>query len=285
MSKFYSVCMFVVCIILLLATPVMAAGGEAGGAAPVLRFGVGARAFAMGGAYTAVADDATAVYWNPAGLAMMDAPTLSAMHSELFVGTTYDYLGYALPLKSGGFGLNYLNLSTPGIITSSGEESASNSVVYCGYGVNMNGWRFGLTGKFVQETLPTAQGSGWGLDVGFLKAFDDFQVGFTARDVVGSGIVWSTGLTENPPIDYRLGLSYRREKILLSMEYEVSDFASKHFGFEYSLNDYVKLRAGLYNEDLTAGVGLTKGNWAFDYAYCAGDLGNTHRLSFNVKFQ
>jgi len=58
--------------------------------------GAGARALAMGGAYTAVADDITAGYWNPAGLVHNTFKYASFMHSERFGGLiTYDYLAYS----------------------------------------------------------------------------------------------------------------------------------------------------------------------------------------------
>jgi hypothetical protein len=59
--------------------------------------GAGARALGMGGAFCAVADDATAAYWNPAGLARISGRQVQLMHSERFGGLIrYDYLAYAV---------------------------------------------------------------------------------------------------------------------------------------------------------------------------------------------
>lgn len=58
--------------------------------------GAGARALAMGGAFSAVADDITAAYWNPAGLSSVRTRSAAFMHSERFGGLiTYDYLAYS----------------------------------------------------------------------------------------------------------------------------------------------------------------------------------------------
>ena len=63
--------------------------------------GVGTRAQGMGGAFVAVADDASAVYWNPAGLAtgstfnFQVADTEGPMGSGLFVGVTLPVLGFS----------------------------------------------------------------------------------------------------------------------------------------------------------------------------------------------
>ena len=288
--KHYLISLLLLC---LFTAPVMAEEkGTAGGAAPVLRFGVGARAFAMGGAYASVVDDASAVYWNLGGLANLETATFTAMHSELFAGTKYDYLGWATPLQNGTIGLNYLSLATPGIIATDGtEHSASVRVLYLGYGQEINGWRLGITGKYLEESvLESAGGSAgtaWSLDFGVQKDLNrNFKVGLVLQDLIGSKIKWGTGYEEDIPLNYRLGLGYLKDNFLITMETEQAlDYSVNHFGLEYSLNEFVKLRTGLRNADLTAGVGLAKGMWGFDYAYCAGDLENTHRLSFTVAFK
>jgi hypothetical protein len=65
-----------------------------------LNIGAGARGLAMGGAQIASANDATAGYWNPAGLVnVKDYPSLSLMHAEYFAGIgKYDYASMAIPL-------------------------------------------------------------------------------------------------------------------------------------------------------------------------------------------
>ena len=60
--------------------------------ASFLNIGVGARALGMGGAYTALADDANALYWNPAGLSKLEQREFTASHAEMFASTRLDFL-------------------------------------------------------------------------------------------------------------------------------------------------------------------------------------------------
>ena len=63
-----------------------------------LSLGVGGRALGMGGASVAVANDITAGYWNPAGLAHMNYPQISLMHEEHFGSlVNYNYAAVAIP--------------------------------------------------------------------------------------------------------------------------------------------------------------------------------------------
>ena len=65
--------------------------------------GGGARALGMGSAFVAVADDATAAFWNPAGLVNLERPQVIAMHSERFGDLVdRDYASYARPLGGSG---------------------------------------------------------------------------------------------------------------------------------------------------------------------------------------
>ncbi|HEY3875408.1 MAG TPA: PorV/PorQ family protein [Candidatus Kapabacteria bacterium] len=66
-----------------------------------LELGVGARSLALGGAGAAISEDATAGYWNPAGLNMIKFPSVTAMHETRFDGTvSYDYGAFATPLSA-----------------------------------------------------------------------------------------------------------------------------------------------------------------------------------------
>src|SRR5262245_19449958 len=77
-----------------------------------LRIGVGARALGMGSAFVGLADDGTAAYWNPAGLATLERREVTAMHAEQFGSIVqYDFLSYVMPIGSPGGAKHGLGIS------------------------------------------------------------------------------------------------------------------------------------------------------------------------------
>jgi len=67
-------------------------------AAAFLEIGVGARAMAMGGSYVAVANDPTALYYNPAGIVWIENIQIELMHNKWLVDTNYEFFGLTMPL-------------------------------------------------------------------------------------------------------------------------------------------------------------------------------------------
>ena len=94
--------------------------------AAFLDLGAGARAPGMGDAFTALADDAYAIHYNPAGLAQLDRPQFSAAYSKLYLGLSdgsdlgTSELMYAHPLaggKNGVLGFGWERFSLSGLYT------------------------------------------------------------------------------------------------------------------------------------------------------------------------
>ena len=102
-----------------------------------LRIGIGARAFGMGNAQAAVADDVTAGYWNPAGLAQQSRlvyPEVSLMHASYFADISqYNYIGFTMPVDSSGsrrFGITLIRLGTDDIPNTLKLVQADGSIDY-----------------------------------------------------------------------------------------------------------------------------------------------------------
>jgi long-subunit fatty acid transport protein len=72
-----------------------------------LKIGVGARATGLGEAFVAVANDPTAIYWNPAGLASMQRQELSISHLDWPADVNYEHLAYVMPVRRLGGALAF----------------------------------------------------------------------------------------------------------------------------------------------------------------------------------
>jgi long-subunit fatty acid transport protein len=147
-------------------------------AAPFLGISVGARATAMGGAFTAVANDATAAYWNPSGLARMERNEFQVSHAEWLVGTRLNWFGVGFKLdENNAFGIqvNQLDygeeqITTPANPNGTGEYwNAMDLAVSLSYARNLTD-RFSIGGsfKYISQRVWNESASAFALDIGLL---------------------------------------------------------------------------------------------------------------------
>ena len=80
-------------------------------AAAFLNIQVGARGMAMGGAFVASANDASALYWNPAGIARLPKGEAMVMHTNWLAGTDFDFGAIVIPLGFGAIGGSITSLT------------------------------------------------------------------------------------------------------------------------------------------------------------------------------
>ena len=90
--------------------------------ADFLTIPVGARATAMGNAITASVDDATSVYWNPAGLASMEQGAVTLEYAEWLVGVDFNFLSISIPVRSGAFAIGLTSMRTPDMDVTTVEQ-------------------------------------------------------------------------------------------------------------------------------------------------------------------
>jgi len=147
-------------------------------AANFLTIPVGPRAAAMGGAFSAVANDATSSYWNAAGLSRMTRNEFSASTAEWFVGTRTNWIGIGFKLDDDnaiGISINQLDYGDEEITTAqepngTGENwSASDIAISLSYARNLTD-RFSVGGtvKYISQSIYDVSSTGFGLDIGLL---------------------------------------------------------------------------------------------------------------------
>lgn len=185
-----------------------------------LNIGAGARGLAMGSAQVASAEDATAGYWNPAGLVgVKDVPNGGIMHAEYFAGIAkYDYVSLALPVQDNkrtlGFSLlrfavddipNTLFLVEPDGSLNYGNIQSFSSADYAflfSFAQNMKPignkrLSVGANAKVIYRKVGKfANAWGFGLDAGVQMHGNRWHVGVVARDITTTFNAWSYKFTD-----------------------------------------------------------------------------------------
>lgn len=286
--------------------------------AAFLKLGVGARAVAMGGAFTAVPGDPFSIYWNPAGLAYHGGRKGAGFfHSEYFQGLGQEFLSYTSPSGKGGFGLglNYfytpeslerrsgLNESDPlnPISSAEGRFGAYDLALSAGYGREYSpGRTYGASVKIIRQSIDKEVGTSAALDLGMLRKFSwrgaEYTAGFSVLNI-GPGIKFVSRRYDLPLV-FKAGVSRRLDSgalVALEADKPVDNYASFILGLEYPLAERLALRSGyryrLYGNELgawsgfSAGAGVFFEKLVFDYAFTPfGVLGNAHRFSISMRF-
>ena len=263
-----------------------------------LKIGVGARATALGEAYTALVNDASALYWNPAALAEVENSELFAAYNSYLLGVTQGYIAFLFPSLDGSFGigLNYMDIGKmegydvdkSGNPVAIGDFRATSSHISLGYGRKLSkGWSLGislgpLSDKIRDDTKNSFVGT-----VGILKQLGkNCRIGWVAQNI-------GNRLGEDPfPLTFKAGLAGKISSLTLSGEicFPRDNDVYVCVGGEWNLTKLFSLRIG-YTEERDEGSGFSVGagfkmeKFTFDYAFIPfGDLGNTHRVSLKVNF-
>jgi hypothetical protein len=145
-------------------------------ASKFLSIGIGPRANAMGGAFSSVSNDASAMYWNPGGLAMVNQFQAFVSYTQLFADINVDYFGLAIPLGDiGTFGVNVtalamgdMKVTTENYPDGTGETFSAGSYAFgLSYGRYITeDFIVGVNVKYIREDIFNSSASGFGVDIG-----------------------------------------------------------------------------------------------------------------------
>lgn len=278
------------------------ANGVGTKAADFLFLEQGARASGMGGAFAGVSDDISCLYFNPAGLGLLDSNEVSFMHNQHFEEIKQEYLGLGVKLgKSSGLGLaiNYINWGEVQRTTLSkptGEGLDKFKIQQGVYGVSFGQklgerFAFGLTGKYVQEKIDDTNASAFAADIGTIYSFSSkLKLGLVVQNL-GRKMKYNTK-EEELPLNFKFGLGWKifTDKLLFAFDVNKNEKIYFNLGLEYKLFKILALRGG-YNTRNKVGIGLTTGiglqtkSFGFDFAFIPyGDIGSGYRLGLSVRF-
>lgn len=141
-----------------------------------LSIGIGPRANAMGGAFSSIADDASAMYWNPGGLAFQSQSQAFFTYTELFADINVNYFGLTIPTGAWGtFGVSVTALTMGEMLVTTerfpdgtGEKFDAGSYAFgLSYGRSITeNFAVGFTVKYVREDIFNSSASGIAFDIG-----------------------------------------------------------------------------------------------------------------------
>ncbi len=293
---------FGLAIVVGLAGRVFGASGTQG--ADFLNIPVGAGPAALGSAYSALATDAYAPVWNPAGLGAIDGIQVAAQHLSYLESIHDEFLSVAVPIHEGralAFSAQYLGSGDIAGFDHDGNSLPSYSSHYGAYSLAFgqalgDKLSLGITGKFLQSQLADVSATAFAADFGSLyKVSDQLSLAATL-DNLGTKLKYLND-DSSLPIAGHLAAAYQPfSHWLLVVEgvFPKSTVNAAHVGIEWNPLPLIRLRAG-YRTDttkelgaiagLSAGLGLELFGQEFSYAWLPlGDLGNTQYFSLVLRF-
>lgn len=295
-------------------------GGQRAGisTAQFLKIGVGGRATAMGDAFVAIADDASALYWNPAGLTQFSQNQIFFSHNKWVVDINHDFLGAVYHVSSNdAFGISFtaLHMQDMPVTTEFMPFGTGEYFTYRDFAVAVSYSRkmtdqfsFGGTIRYIDETLDKLKMRGIMIDLGtyywtglgttrFAVAVTNFGSNLAPDgEVVLVGKRSKSEWQEfSPPTMFRIGFAFEpyqndEHKVTTSIQLNHPNDNSENVstGVEYSWKSLLYLRGGYkfnvdeqnYSFGMGVNVPISFAHFNFDYAYANfARLGSAHRFS------
>jgi hypothetical protein len=288
--------------------------GDGGYAGAFQQLGLGARALGMGGAFVAVADDATAGFWNPAGLVQIRMRTFGAFFRKMTLDRRLSYIIYNQPIRGEAtISLSWTNAGVKDVVgrNENGEiteeiKNYENAVELFFARKVIDQLSLGLRIEYIQYNLAnlSAYGVGFGFSA-FGEPIQKLRLG-AAVENMGMRYSWTSGeywkkfdllgssSKDDFPVNLRFGASYLllEDRILICSEIDKNEKQKGkiHLGIEGWILENLAARAGYDKGSLTLGMGLRQKMGStilgFDYALVSSRVGNDsdHLISFQLEF-
>ncbi|NTV51399.1 MAG: PorV/PorQ family protein [Candidatus Firestonebacteria bacterium] len=276
---------------------IFAADGDAGQAGAFLTYGAGARAMGMGRAFVGLADDATAVYWNPGGLANVAQNQVILQHTTLIDSNAYDYVGYDQIFPTiGTLGVGLVMLNQPeaefrdsyDVVGSSFKNQEIGFLI--GFGTDITtSLAAGATLKVVSQTLMGSSGAGFGLDVGLMyHPYPMLNIGLAFQNLVAPQIKLKDD-AEHYPLNLVFGVGSKFFGDTLKVDLDVSKSSEQNslkprLGLEDSPIPDLFLRAGIDDTEIGLGAGYRYAGFQLDYALGLQAVEMMHKIALSYYF-
>ncbi|MFA5858556.1 MAG: PorV/PorQ family protein [Elusimicrobiota bacterium] len=266
--------------------------------ADFLRIPVGGKALAMGEVFTAIADDASAMYWNPAGMAGIKSMQAFAMYNNYLLASMHGVGSFVMPMKNDlalGAMFTYYAQESFDLLDDNG--TVIGTVAPSDMAVSVGGSKLfsqqlsvGAAGKFISSTLYQKTATAFAADIGAIYNLNpDISFGASVRNL-GTSMTFVSE-AQGLPMTIAAGAVYKRKmsstnNLTAGGEFAMCDGKTKiSFGGEYSLNN-IFLRAGYLLNDTqksyTLGAGLALQKLRIDVAYIPYKLlGDTFSVSLS----
>jgi hypothetical protein len=241
--------------------------GSAGASNPAafLELGAGARATALGGAFVALADDATATYWNPAGLTQLKRPFILVTDRIMTLDTNYANLIAVIPAGTlGALGINFTYYGVDDVSTfdetgsSTGTLTDKEGAATLSYAYDVSGISLGVNLKYIYQRLShadiVARSGGFGVDISLLyRVTKRFKVGVILHDnLTISDLDNESDYSQKTPLNVIAGLNYQigiggssALNFMLDFDQRRKLPLKLHAGSELLLFNFLALRVGL----------------------------------------
>lgn len=267
-----------------------------------LKLGVGARALAMGEAYSSICNDGTAVVYNPARLNSDSINNVTLMYNSAMQDLSNNFIGAKLKIKKFGLGFGLFKTTVSGIeirtmpgapIDKFDAQNLSMNVSIC-YEIYSN-LSIGVTSKLIYEKIYLDEASGAGFDIGTNYIKDNLSFSFVLSNLGSVNELKS--VSTKLPTAVRFGGAYNFKNnnfnFILALDgYRVLDGGNLHInsGGEVSYKDLLFIRLGYQtaydNKGITTGIGLKYKSILMDYAFIpySESFGTSNTISLGFNF-